>query len=73
MKKANYQYCLFKKGTIKGIYNKTKNFRDFPISFLKFEIPREPYLLNAGAAYVLQSWKMIGSIRKKILHTGLIP
>lgn len=71
MKKVKFEYCLFQKSDIKGIYDKVVKDTIFPFEFLKFEKPRSNYLLNTGVAHVLQSWADKGKV--KTLHTGLIP
>lgn len=71
MKKIKYEYCLFQKSIIKGIYDKAVKQTIFPFEFLKFEKPREKYLLSKGVTDVVESWKYKG--KEKILHTGLIP
>jgi hypothetical protein len=73
MRKDNlkFEYCLFQKSAIKGVFNK-KNANDtFAFNFIKFSKPKADYLIESGVVEVVQSWKSIGKHKIKTLHSGL--
>lgn len=72
MKRLKFQASLFEKSSIKGIFDKTKDGKNFLFDFIKFSKPKSDYLINNGVIHVAQSWKEENGIKQKILHTGLI-
>ncbi len=72
MKRIKYEYCLFRANRRrKGIFDKEDFMNKIEFDFLKLETPRQAYLINMGAKYVIESWTAKG--KTKNLHTGLFP
>jgi hypothetical protein len=67
----NFEHCLFQKSAIKGVFNKKKSKDEFVFDFIKFSKPKANYLIENGVVEVVQSWKLIGKHKVKILHSGL--
>ncbi len=70
MSLIKFQYCKYslrKKST--SVYNLVGDKRKSDIPFIRVELPKEDFLKNQKAKYVIQSFKG----NKKTLFTGLIP
>lgn len=67
----NFEYCLFQKSAIKGVFNKKKSGEEFEFDFIKFSKPKANYLIENDVAEVVQSWKKEGNRKLKTLHSGL--